>query len=279
MFPQQILLELHDHGLRGQLLLDGHRPGAVLIDAPLPALTCRNGMPLEKEPLGDLIGDLMVRDDLIEPIVMAVLPAAAVQCRVVDWMPLKEAIDDPLEALGRIEPSLNLPFALEQASFDLQPLSGNGAQMLLAATPRSLLEAWIQVFNMAGVRLDRLAPSQTCQMAAIHPLLEAAASDQLIALVNAGSEDRHLLLVRQGIPVFEWALPPADDALVAEVSRCISFYRRQDPAVRQVRLLLSQPFERRRELERQLGVTAEELTAEPFASLALQGLATPESGS
>ncbi len=66
---------------------------------------------------------------------------------------------------------------------------------------------------------------------------------------------------------------------MVEVSRCISFYRRQDPAVRQVRLLLAQPFERRRELERQLGVTAEELTAEPFASLALQGLATPESGS
>ncbi len=276
MFPQQVLLEVHDHSLRGQLLVDGRRPGSVLIDAPLPALTCRNGMPLEKEPLGDLIGDLMVRDDLIEPIVMAALPASAVHCRVLDWWPLREAIDDPLDALRTIEPSLNLPFPLEQASFDLQPLSGNGAQMLLAATPRALLESWIQVFNMAGVRLDRLAPSQSCQLAAVDPLLAGASSDQLIALVDAGSEDRRLLLVRQAVPVFEWALPAADDALVAEVNRCISFYRRQNPAVRQVRLLLAQPFEGRKKLERQLGVAAEELTAEPFASLVLQGLATPE---
>jgi Tfp pilus assembly PilM family ATPase len=233
-------------------------------------------MPLEKEPLGDLIGDLMVRDDLIEPIVMAALPASAVQCRVLDWWPLHEAIDDPLEELRKIEPSLQLPFSLDQASFDLQPLPGSGKQMLLAATPRSLLEAWIQVFNLAGVRLERLAPSQACQLAALHPLLEGAPSGQLIVFVEAGLEDRRLLLVREGIPVFEWPLPTDDDALVAEVSRCVTFYRRQDRAVREVRLLLAQPFERRMELERQLGVGAEELTAEPFRSLVLQGLATPE---
>jgi Tfp pilus assembly PilM family ATPase len=276
MFPQQVLLEFHDHSLRGQVLGDGLQPGALSIDAPLPALTCRRGMPLEKEPLGDLIGDLMVRDNLIEPIVMAALPPAAVQCRVLEWWPLREALDDPMESLLRIEPSLNLPFPLQEACIDLQPLPGTGPVMLLAAAPRKLLDAWIQVFNMAGVRLERLAPAQSCQLAALNPLLEGAPSDQLIALVDAGPEDRRLLLIRQALPVFEWELPADDDALVAEVNRCVSFYRRRDPAVRAVRLLLAQPFPRQQELERQLGVAAEELTADPFDSLVLQGLAIPE---
>ncbi len=275
-FPQQVLLELHDHSLRGQVLGGGQLPGPVTIEAPLPAFTCRGGMPLEREPLGDLIGDLMVRDNLIEPIVMAALPPSAVQCRVVEWWPLRQADEDPLESLRKIESSLNLPFPLQEAAIDLQPLPGSRPQMLLAAAPLPLLEAWIQVFNLAGVRLERLAPSQGCLLAALGPILLDAPADLLIALVAAGPEDRRLLLVREGVPVFEWALPEEDRALVPEVSRCLSFYRRQDQAVRRIRLLLAQPFPRGQELERELGVEAEELLAEPFGSLVLQGLATPE---
>ena len=275
LFPRQVLLEIHDQSLSGQELRDGRRPGPVMIDVPLPALTCRDGRPLEKEPLGDLIGDLLVREDLINAFVMASLPLNAAHCRVVEWSS-GERPDDPGEALRRIDPPLDLPFPLEEAVLDLQPLPGRKPRMLLAAAPRSLVQDWIDVFNLAGVNLDRLAPAQTCQIAALSGVLAAAPAAHLIALVDAGREERHLLLCRDGAPVFQRQLPEDDAQLVTEVERSIAFYRHHDGDVASVRLLMARPFPQQAELGRVLGAEVEQLEPEPFGSLVLQGLATPE---
>lgn len=275
MFPRQVLLELQDHSLRGQVVLDG-KPEPVGLEAPLPPLTVRNGMPLEKEPLGDLIGDLLVRDGLIDHFVLAALPPAAAHWRVVVW-PFEDWPEDPARALRQIAPPLNLPFSLEEAYLDLQPLPGQPAQMLLAAAPKALVDAWIDVFAMAGVQLERLAPAQCCQLAALADLLEDAAPNQLVALLAAEVGDAHrLLLVRAGVPVFERALLSTGEALVDDLVRSIAFYRRQDSAVQDVRLLLTDPLPLRPQLEARLSLLAEEISPEPFGSLVLQGLAMPE---
>ena len=275
MFPRQVLLELQDHSLRGQVVLDG-KPEPVGLEAPLPPLTVRNGMPLEKEPLGDLIGDLLVRDGLIDHFVLAALPPAAAHWRVVVW-PFEDWPEDPARALRQIAPPLNLPFSLEEAYLDLQPLPGQPAQMLLAAAPKALVDAWIDVFAMAGVQLERLAPAQCCQLAALADLLEDAAPNQLVALLAAEVGDAHrLLLVRAGVPVFERALLSTGEALVDDLVRSIAFYRRQDSAVQDVRLLLTDPLPLRPQVEARLSLLAEEITPEPFGSLVLQGLAMPE---
>jgi hypothetical protein len=275
LFPRQVLLEIHDQSLIGQELRNGRHPGPVSIDVPLPALTCRDGRPLEKEPLGDLIGDLLVREDLINAYVMASLPLNAAQCRVVEWSS-GEPPDDPEQALRTLDPPLDLPFPLEEAVLDLQPLPGRPRRMLLTAAPRSLVSDWIDVFNLAGVSLDRLAPAQTCQFAALSGLLAAAPSGQLIALVDAGNEERHLFLCRNGVPVFQRQLPQDDSQLVVEVERSIAYVRRQDSGVATLRVLLARPFPARDELGRALGVEVEPLEPEPFGSLVLQGLAIPE---
>ena len=275
MFPRQVLLELQDHSLRGQVVLDG-KPEPVGLEAPLPPLTVRNGMPLEKEPLGDLIGDLLVRDGLIDHFVLAALPPAAAHWRVVVW-PFEDWPEDPARALRQIAPPLNLPFSLEEAYLDLQPLPGQPAQMLLAAAPKALVDAWIDVFAMAGVQLERLAPAQCCQLAALADLLEDAPPNQLVALLAAEVGDAHrLLLVRAGVPVFERALLSTGEALVDDLVRSIAFYRRQDSAVQDVRLLLTDPLPLRPQLEARLSLLAEEISPEPFGSLVLQGLAMPE---
>jgi len=275
MFPRQVLLELHDDYMRGQVLVDD-RPQPVSIDVPLPALTIKNGLPLEKEPLGDLIGDLLVRDGLIDHFVLVALPPAAVQWRVVVW-PFEDWPEDPATNLRQIAPPLNLPFDLESAYLDLQPLPGDQSQMLLAAAPKALVDGWIDVFSLAGVQLERLAPAQSCQLAAIASLMAATPADQLVVLVDPDPPGPcRLLLVLGGVPVFERSMASEGSALVNQLVRSVDFYRRQDSAVRGLRLLLTRPLAVLPQLESRLSVSAEQLSPEPFGSLVLQGLAIPE---
>lgn len=277
MFPALVYLELDDDALQWQVLRRG-QPEPVTVDVPLPPLTCKQGMPLEKEPLGDLIGDLLVRDSLLDSYLLVALPPAAVQWRVVSW-PFAEMPDSPLEALLQVDPDLHLPFPLEEATLDLQPLpdrSGEAARMLLAAAPIALVDAWVDVFNLAGAQLERLAPAQVCQYLALQPILAEAADDEMIAVLDPREGGCRLMVLRAGLPVFERVLPIGDEPLRLELERCLAFLKRRDPQARRVRLLLASSFRLPPGLEDDLGTTAEVVPCEPYGSLVLKGLAVQE---
>lgn len=277
LFPRQLLIELNDDGLRAQVLADG-RPGSIRFEVPLPALTCKDGMPLEKEPIGDLIGDLMVRDNLMEAFVMAALPPAAVHWRVLEW-PAGEALpEDPAEVLRERDPdNLRLPVSLSDCVIDVRPLPTHRGAVLMAASPRRVVDDWIQVFNLAGAQLERLAPAQTCELLGLQPHLAGVSSHDLIALVSPDPPDQtRLLLFRNGIPRYERRLAAQGPSLCGELARCIAFYRRVDPEARHLRLMLSRPMDLADSLGAELGVPAETLENTPFDSLVIRGLATPE---
>lgn len=274
LFPQQVLLELTDTSLLGQSLLNG-QPGPICIDVPLPSLTCRQGQPVEIDPLADLIGDLLVRDGLIDAYVMAALPESAVQWRVIDWAG-SSAPEDAIAELRQLNPDLGLSYPLTEAAIDLQPLSGAPGKHLLATTPRVVVEGWIQVFHQAGTNLDRLACPQTCRLAALQGHLAEIPTGTLLLVLTTQSESRRLEAVREGVPLFQWPLPQEAEATVAEVKRCLAFLRRNFREVRQVHLLLDGEWEEQTELESLLGAPAHQLNCAPFASLVLQGLAIPE---
>jgi hypothetical protein len=77
----------------------------------------------------------------------------------------------------------------------------------------------------------------------VEPLLRDAPGDQLTALVELGAQGSQLLLVRQGLPVYErrWpaALEPAE--LAAQIRQCLSFWRQQDPGAAHLQVLLHGP--------------------------------------
>lgn len=235
-------------------------------------------MPLEKEPLGDLIGDLLVRDKLLDGYLLVALPPEAVQWRVVSW-PFEDMPDEPLDALHQLDPDLRLPFALSDATIDLQPLpqeAGQPARMLLTAAPTAMVDAWVDVFNMAGVRLERLVPAQACLYAALRPQLEQAPDDALLALLQQREQGHLLLMMRAGLPVFERMLPLDREPLRLELERCVAFVKRHDRGARSLRLLVDGAVDLPPGLEETLGTRAEPLTAEPYGSLVLQGLAAQE---
>ena len=158
--------------------------------------------PLEPEPLGDMLGDLLVREKLLDGFVMASLPPEASEVRVIAW-PGGIDPDDPERELRRLNPDLGLGFDLAEACLDHIDLPGTEARSLVALTPRRLVEAWIEVFNFAGAQLERLAPAQSCQLAALQGLLAEGDPNQLVLLLNNDPERVRLMLLREGLPVFE----------------------------------------------------------------------------
>ena len=275
MFPRLVLMQIRDDGICGQVLRDDDRPGPLGLQAPLPALTCREGMPLEQESLADLVGDLLLSEKQMEAYVMAVLPFQASQWRVL-VRPFSVPPSDPIEALRALDPPLNLPFSLAEAYLDLHPLPGRDDEMLLVASPQRLVDAWIDVFRLAGVKLDRLAPAQGCLMGALEAELLESADDALVALLMPEEEECLLWLFHRGVPVFERPLPSDGDDLIYELQRCLAFYHRQEPGLRSLRLLTTGTLMSLEDLETALDVRAEQLNCAPFGSLLLKGLAIRE---
>jgi len=275
MSPGLVLLEIRDSGLCGQVLRDDDRPGPLGLQAPLPALTCRDGMPLERESLADLIGDLMLSEKQLEAYVLAALPYEASHWRVL-VRPFAEPPDDPIETLRLLDPPLNLPFSLDEAYLDLQALPGQSEELLLVASPRRLVDAWIDVFRLAGVKLDRLAPAQGCLLAALEQPLRDSDESELLAVLVPEPNDCLLWLFHRGMPVFERPLPQDADGLIEELQRCIAFYHRQEPGLRRLRLLLTDDLDAQAAIEQALDVEAERFVVEPYGSLLLRGLAIRE---
>lgn len=275
LFPQITLIELHDDGLRAQVLADG-RPGSVRFDAPLPSLTCRRGIPLEKESVGDLIGDLMLQHNLMQSHVLASVPAAAVEWRVLEWPRHEVQPEDPLSAVRSLDPSaLQLPFALEEAAIDVRPLPGVTPRALLAASSQKVVDDWIQVFTFAGVQLDRLAPTQSCEYLGLRSVLDTTRPSELVVLLSKDGPNLRLLLMRDGLPCFDRSISLIGQARLEEVERSVLFYRRRDPEVKRIRLVQATAVDEGEAVARRLGVPLETLST-PFDSLVLTGLAVPE---
>ncbi|MEB3193740.1 MAG: hypothetical protein VKO19_01280 [Cyanobacteriota bacterium] len=274
LFPKQVLFEITDDLLLVQPVVNG-QPGKNLINVPLPEFTIKQGKPIQVEALGDLIGDVLLRDGLMEACVMASLPQEAVEWRVIHWASSKVP-ENGLEALRRENPQLGLPYSLEEAAMDLRPLEGEPGKQLMASARREVVEGWIQVFHQAGTTLDRLACPQACRLAALQGQLEEIRAGSLVVLLSSKAGGDQLMAIRDGAPLFEWPLPNQGSALVEEVRRCVAFLRREFGRGGELRVLLDGELEVRGELEATLGVGAQQLDCSPYGSLVLQGLAIPE---
>lgn len=264
LFPRRVLLELGDQAITAMALRHGQVVWLERI--PLPEGLCQGGDPQQPEALGDLIGDLLIERGWALAHVRALLPAAASHCRLVQWPGGQWPADPEAVLLERQEP-LALPVPLQEADLRLVPLALEPPTSLLVAVPADLLEAWIAVFATAGVALDGLEAAPLCLCRGLEPLLRDAPADQLTALVELGAQASQLLLVRQGLPVYErrWpaALEPA--ALAAQIRQCLSFWRQQDPGAADLQVLLHGPLAAAPGLATALELDAPAMVVDPLA--------------
>jgi len=271
LFPKLVMVDLSEQLVLGQSVKRGQSVEPAW-SAPIPARTCRNGVPQLVDAVGDFIGDLLLEHGGIDSQLVVSLPRQAAHWRVVEWASAQQPVDS-IDELRDLNPDLRLPFALDDAYVDVQPLPGNRSSSLVVAADRSVVEAWVEVFAIAGGTLQHLLPAQVCLMGALSDELIAAPAATLVALLQPLDEQTVLTLWRQGVPEFERLLPGAMPELLPALQQSLDFYRSHHAPKAPVRLLLSESMPDLEGLEQALGLEAELLERDGFGSLALQGLA------
>lgn len=202
LFPRRVYLQLEDQALTA-MVLNGQRV-AWLERVPLPDGLCVNGEPKAVEALGDLLGDLLVERGYAGARVKAVLPRTATAWRVIEW-PDGTWPEHPELVVRQQQQDLDLPWSLQDADLLLDPLMGPQPRSLLVAVQRSLLEAWIEVFNQAGLALDGIEPLQCSLWRAVSS--EVVLGEGVQLLLQLEPAQSWLLALADGQPMGEWSLP------------------------------------------------------------------------
>jgi len=279
LFPKLVMIDLSEQLVIGQPVKRG-RPQEPIWTAPIPARTCRDGVPQLKDAVGDFLGDLLLEHGGIDAQLVVSLPRQASHWRVVDW-PAGQQPGDSVDHLRALNPDLGWPFSLEAAYLDVHPLPGRPASSLVIAAERSVVDAWVEVFAIAGSTLQHLLPSQVCLMWGLGDALAATPAGTLVALLQPLDQHTSLILWHQGVPELERLLPGPMVELIPALQQSLEFYKNLRAPQAPVRLLLAVPPEDQEMLdqgmlEQALGLKAEVVDHDGFGSLCLQGLGTLE---
>jgi Tfp pilus assembly PilM family ATPase len=249
LFPPRVLVELEERWmvLSAFPTRGGSHKAQLLQRVPLPAGSIVAGEPRRPEALGDLLGDLLLEQGLGGVNVVASLPILATHWRVVQWAtPGWPA--SPEKELEALSPDLGLYYPLSVAYLSTLPLPRSRpedpATSLLVATRRSVVQAWIEVFSLAGVGIERLDAAQISEWRALEKVLEQVPSDGLYVLVDLYEGGTRVVLYRHGIPEYEQTLQGAgrpvqvdsNEELLQRIQRCVGYWREQDASITSVQV-------------------------------------------
>lgn len=274
LFPQLVIIDLSEQLVIGQSVKRG-KPQEPIWSAPIPARTCRGGVPQLQEAVGDFLGDLLLEHGGMQAQLVVSLPRQASHWRVVDW-PAGQQPGDSIDDLRELNPDLGWPFSLDQAYLDVHPLPGLSSSSLVVAAERAAVDAWVEVFAIAGGMLQHLVPAQVCLMWGLRDVLEETPAGTLVVLLQPLDHQTNLIVWNQGVPEFERMLPGPMADLIPALRRSLDFYRSQQGSQAPLRVVLAEPVEDQALLEQALGQEVELIEHDGFGSLGLQGLATLE---
>jgi hypothetical protein len=270
LFPQVVLLDLSDPQLLIGQAFKGGKPQGPTWSAPVPARTCRAGLPVALDALGDFIGDLLLEHSTPDAGLVVALPWELGHWRVLDW-PEGSTLEDPAEELRERRVDLGWPFSLDEAALDVQPLAAAPGRSLVVGISHDALDSWIEVFAIAGGSLRHLIPAQACLHMALQQELASSPPGALVALLQGSSTANDLLVWRDGVPEFQRSLPRDQESLVPALAQALGYCRSQLGGGA-IRLLLDQPFEAAAAIRDQLGLELDVVDRGDYGSLHLAGL-------
>ena len=184
-----------------------------------PDGVCRDGVPLNREAVGDFIADLILDCDLPGAELVLCLPLNAAAWFVVDADGLSS--DELTGLLSSSLQSVDLPFDVDQSYITSSPVQD---AMAIVGVSRSLIDSWSEVAEIADLPLRRVDWSLTTAQRSLHQFTQAWHGD-VAWIVVEGSSIR-LVLLRQQIPEVDHVLPKGDlPACQQEIRECVSAWQ------------------------------------------------------
>ena len=182
-----------------------------------PDGVCRDGVPLQREAVGELIADLIFDCDCPGAELVLCLPLNAASWCVVDGYGWEGSPGLVPQALQPVE----LPFDLAESYITSSPVQD---ALAVVGVPRSLLQGWIEVAELADLPLRRVDWSLTAAQRALHQLTQAWDGD--LAWLVAEEKRMRLVLFHKGVPEVDHALEQLDPlACQREIRACVTAWQ------------------------------------------------------
>ena len=179
-----------------------------------PDGVCRDGVPLQREAVGELIADLIFDCDCPGAELVLCLPLDAASWCVLDGY----GSDGPPGLLPQALQSVDLPFGLAESYVTSSPVQ---EALALVGVPRSLIQAWREVAELVDLPLRRVDWLLTAAQRALHQLMRTWDGD--LDWLVMEEKSLRLLLFRQGVPEVEHALEQLDPlACQRQIRACVA---------------------------------------------------------
>ncbi len=179
-----------------------------------PEGVCRDGVPLQREAVGELIADLIFDCDCPGAELVLCLPLDAASWCVLDGY----GSDGPPGLLPQSLQSVDLPFGLAESYVTSSPVQ---EALAVVGVPRSLIQGWSEVAELADLPLRRVDWLLTAAQRALDQLTQTWDGDLAWLVVEETS--LRLLLFRQGVPEVDHALEQLDPlACQREIRACVA---------------------------------------------------------
>ena len=188
-----------------------------------PDGACRDGVPHQRDAIGELIADLVFDLGLPGAELVLCLPPVSANWRVLDGLGTQHE-DAQARCRSALE-SMDLPFDLEQSYLMTTPIQHS---LAVAGIARSSLQAWIDVIEIADLPLRRISWSLTDAQRALSRITQDWTGDVAWLVVHDGGA--RLLLMRDRIPEIDHTLSSTvGDLCIAEVRACVrAWQQKQD---------------------------------------------------
>ncbi len=169
--------------------------GWVWRSALWPPDGCRGGVPLQREPMGELLADLLLDCDVDGAQIELLLPVGACNWRVLDGVTL-----DKLAAadFSYLNPAVSDEIPPSQA--DYRSYLSLSDCVVEVSTPRQTLQSWIDVIELADLPLRRVTWTLSSAFRATQCLVPPESAHVAWLVKHSESSSPRLILLRDGIP-------------------------------------------------------------------------------
>ncbi|MCM1981283.1 type IV pilus assembly protein PilM [Lyngbya confervoides] len=195
---------------------------------PMPEGAMQDGQFLDYQTIAEALRALLDENGIKGTAVASAIPVGEAVIRLIR---LPAELDDYelRDMVLNQEAALYLPFPREEADVDFQQLGTEidedgieRVEVLLVATPKEITNAYLEIFQLAGLDLQVLEVSSFAMIRAIRSQLLQFVSGEAIALVNIDADGTEISIVMDGVPQFNRKIPVGTQQMKSALSRAMN---------------------------------------------------------